>query len=76
MVTEADPMLSPQTLGRVSASYRRGYYDGYDGKRASDEKASAHPFDRPFSSGDYASGHKAGANDRKWNDHYAAKNRT
>ena len=61
-------MLTPKTLERVSASYRRGYYDGYNGQPAVDAKASEHPFDRPFANADYASGHKAGANDRKWAD--------
>ena len=63
-------MLSPSVLNRVSDSYRRGYYDGYAGKPAEDAKASTHPFDRPFANGDYANGHKAGANDRKWAEHY------
>lgn len=66
-------MLSPATLERVSASYRRGYYDGYDGKPLADEKAPTHPFDRPFAVHDYANGHKAGANDRAWNDFYAGR---
>jgi hypothetical protein len=61
-------MLSPKTLERVSASYRRGYYDGHAGKPAEDAKASAHPFDRPFANADYAAGHEAGANDRKWSE--------
>ena len=58
-------MLSPQTLERVSVSYRRGYYDGYDGKPVGygDER---HPFDRPFANFDYEQGYKAGANDKKW----------
>jgi len=63
-------VLSPQTLNRVSSSYRRGYYDGYGQKPATDALKSEHPFDRPFANHDYANGHKAGANDRKWEDHY------
>jgi hypothetical protein len=59
-------MLSAQTLNRVSPSYARGYRDGYDGKTAADGKANSHPFDRPFANFDYAKGHEAGANDRKW----------
>lgn len=64
-------MLSAETLNRVSASYARGYRDGYAGRPAVDEKASTHPFDRPFANFDYARGHAAGANDAKW----AAKDR-
>ena len=57
---------------RVSASYARGYRDGYDKRPAQDAKAPDHPFDRPFANHDYAAGHKAGVIDRKWADHYAA----
>jgi hypothetical protein len=60
-------VLSPQTLNRVSNSYRRGYYDGYDGRDPVGEKTDG-PFDRPFANFDYTEGHKAGANDRKWAD--------
>lgn len=56
-------MLSPQTLERVSVSYRRGYYDGYDGKAADNPKR--HPFDRPFANFDYEQGYKAGASDKQ-----------
>lgn len=66
-------MLSAATLNRVSASYRRGYEDGYAGREPVGEKTDS-PLDRPFADYDYAEGHKAGANDRKWADHYAARN--
>jgi hypothetical protein len=67
-------MLSPATLERVSCSYRRGYYDGYDGKPevgpvaglAIVDGAARDPFDRPFSRFDYEQGYKAGASDKKW----------
>jgi hypothetical protein len=55
-------MLSPTTLERVSCSYRRGYYDGYDGKPVNNP--TRHPFDHPFANHDYAAGYKAGANDK------------
>lgn len=57
-------MLSPQTLERVSCSYRRGYYDGYDGKVV--DNSQRDPLDRPFANFDYEQGYKAGANDKKW----------
>jgi hypothetical protein len=57
-------MLSPATLERVSVSYRRGYYDGYDGKVADNPQRD--PLDRPFSNFDYEQGYKAGANDKHW----------
>lgn len=56
-------MLSPQTLERVSVSYRRGYYDGYDGKPVNNP--ARHPLDRPFANFDYDQGYKAGANDKR-----------
>ncbi len=63
-------MLSPQTLNRVSASYRKGYYDGYDGKPqavyADFDFTSNSAVVRPFANHDYQDGYKAGANDRKW----------
>lgn len=59
-------MLSPETLERVSASYRRGYYDGYCGEVP--QNPPRDHFDRPFANDDYAAGYKAGANDRKWSD--------
>lgn len=59
-------MLSPQTLERVSCSYRRGYYDGYDGKEMKDAKAPTSFDDRPFATFDYEQGYKAGANDKRW----------
>ena len=57
-------MLSPQTLERVSCSYRRGYYDGYDGNTADNPQRD--PLERPFANFDYAQGYKAGASDKKW----------
>jgi hypothetical protein len=57
-------MLSPKTLERVSVSYRRGYYDGYDGKAV--DNPARDPFDRPFANFDYDQGYKAGASDKKW----------
>lgn len=62
-------MLSAQTLERVSSSYRRGYYDGYDGKPNANLPVpttdSGVPL-KPFSDYDYSEGYKAGANDAKW----------
>lgn len=64
-------MLSPQTLERVSVSYRKGYYDGYDGKpqharEPLDITDTGSPHLKPFANHDYEAGYKAGANDRKW----------
>jgi hypothetical protein len=56
-------MLSPSTLERVSVSYRRGYYDGYDGKTV--DNPARDPFDRPFSNFDYDQGYKAGSSDKR-----------
>ncbi len=64
-------MLSPQTLERVSVSYRDGYYDGYYG-RPTQNVQGKHPFDRPFSTYDYDQGYHAGANDAKWSKKHAA----
>ena len=69
-------MLSPSTLNRVSNSYRRGYYDGHDGKANANDAVpttdNGVPL-KPFSDFDYSEGYKAGANDRKWADHYAGR---
>jgi hypothetical protein len=65
-------MLSPQTLNRVSNSYRRGYYDGYEKSEAVGEQTDG-PFDRPFANFDYSEGYKAGANDRLWADRRAVQ---
>jgi len=62
-------MLSPNTLERVSHSYRRGYYDGYFGRENKND-----PVERtdngipmkPFSDFDYSEGYKSGANDAYW----------
>lgn len=66
-------MLTPQSLDRVSCSYRRGYYDGYDGRGCKDPHGPDHPFDRPFANADYVEGHKAGANDAKWERHFTIR---
>jgi hypothetical protein len=60
-------MISANTLSQVSNSFRRGYYDGYDGKPKVNQ-IGRHPFDRPFANFDYDEGYKAGINDRKWAD--------
>lgn len=68
-------MLSPATLNRVSHSYRRGYYDGYEGRESANNPVPDYqgvPL-KPFSDHDYSEGFKAGANDRKWSDHYATR---
>lgn len=69
-------MLSAATLNRVSSSYRRGYYDGYDKKPAANLPVpttdNGIPL-RPFSDSDYRSGRAAGLNDRYWSDFYAGK---
>lgn len=59
-------MLSPQTLERVSFSYRRGYYDGYFERGCCDSQAPDHPFDRPFAEHDYKAGYEAGNTDALW----------
>jgi hypothetical protein len=59
-------MLSPAMLERVSASYRRGYYDGYEGRECKDSLPSTGLGDRPFADYDYNQGHHAGANDARW----------
>jgi hypothetical protein len=65
-------MLTDATLNRVSGDYRRGYHDGY-AKREENFRNAPDPFNgRPFAASDYANRYKAGANDRKWSDHYAA----
>lgn len=64
-------MLSVATLNRVSSSYRRGYYDGFEGKLHQNlpvEKTAQGIPMRPFSDFDYDEGHKAGKNDRYWAD--------
>ena len=62
-------MLSPNTLERVSHSYRRGYYDGYFGRENRNDPVPATaegvPL-KPFSNFDYGEGYGAGANDAKW----------
>lgn len=67
-------MLSSAALNRVSSSYARGYRDGYAGNDGGDPKAPRHPFDRPFANFDYREGYAAGANDRKWAEHYRQRN--
>lgn len=62
-------MLSPQTLNRVSHSYRRGYYDGHAGKAPKNDPVpttdNGIPM-KPFSDFDYNEGWEAGANDAYW----------
>jgi hypothetical protein len=58
-------MLSPATLNRVSASYARGYRDGYASKLPPTLWEPVDPFDRPFANFDYVEGYKAGANDAR-----------
>lgn len=69
-------MLSPETLNRVSSSYRRGYYDGYEKRQASNlpvpTTTNGIPL-KPFSDSDYASGRAAGLNDRYWSDFRAGR---
>lgn len=68
-------MLSANTLNRVSHSYRRGYYDGYDGKANQNEPVPTTDMGipmKPFSDYDYQEGYGAGANDRKWSDRLKA----
>lgn len=63
-------MLSPQTLERVSHSYRRGYYAGYFGEENKNNpvpECRGVPL-KPFSDFDYSEGYKAGSNDRAWAD--------
>lgn len=67
-------MLSDATLERVSVSYRNGYRDGYAGRtnRVPETGLSLIGDDpiagtlKPFAANDYATGHKAGANDKHW----------
>jgi len=62
-------MLSPNTLERVSHSYRRGYYDGYYGRENKNDPVVRTDNNiplKPFSDFDYAEGYKAGANDAYW----------
>lgn len=69
-------MLSAKTLERVSAAYRKGYYDGHAGRpktvpetgieKISDDTIGGRI--APFADVDYENGYKAGANDRKWSD--------
>ena len=62
-------MLSAQTLERVSVAYRRGYYDGYEARQLFCQVRPE--YIKPFADFDYDEGYKAGANDAKWNRHYA-----
>lgn len=64
-------MLSNATLERVSVAYRRGYRDGYDGTNQGANVTAE--YIKPFASFDYKEGLESGANDRKWDDYYAAK---
>lgn len=69
-------MLGPDTLNRVSSSYRRGYYDGWDKKLAQNLPVpttdNGIPL-KPFSDSDYAAGRAAGLNDRYWSDFRAGR---
>jgi hypothetical protein len=67
-------MLRNAALERVSVAYRRGYRDGYNG---TNQGANVRPeYIKPVAEFDYAEGLMAGANDRKWDDHYANRNRS
>jgi hypothetical protein len=63
-------MLSPETLNRVSNSFRRGYYDGYFAREHSGKQTND-PLHKPFANFDYDEGYKAGKNDAKWNKFYS-----
>jgi hypothetical protein len=64
-------MLSAATLERVSVAYRRGYNDGHGGR---ERFCAVKPeYIKPFAEHDYEAGYKAGANDRRWADEYAAR---
>lgn len=68
-------MLSSATLNRVSHSYRRGYYDGYDLTPPKNDPVPDYrgvPL-KPFSDYDYSEGYKAGKNDRYWADFRSGK---
>lgn len=62
-------VLSAKTLERVSISYRRGYYDGYDQKQPQNKSVqktdNGIPM-KPFSDHDYFEGYRAGLNDYYW----------
>jgi hypothetical protein len=64
-------MLSNQTLERVGVAYRRGYRDGYDKKAAF--IAVKPEYIKPFAEHDYTEGHKAGSNDRAWDDYFSGE---
>lgn len=69
-------MLRPNTLNRVSDSYRRGYYDGFALKphanRAIPVTDHGIPM-KPFSDFDYAEGRAAGLNDYYWQEKRAGR---
>ena len=64
-------MLSTATLERVSTAYRKGYYDGYEGREPFCEVKPG--YIKPFANYDYEQGLKAGANDAKWETYYAER---
>jgi len=67
-------MLDPATLYRVSSSYRRGYYDGWEKQPAKNLPVPRTDNNiplRPFSDSDYSAGRAAGLNDRYWSDYRA-----
>lgn len=66
-------MLSPSVLGRVSASYRRGYMAAFEGAPCVDGRPSTGLGDRPFASHDFTEGYEAGANDLHWDTVYAGR---
>jgi hypothetical protein len=59
-------MLSARTLDRVSDQFRRGYREGYEGTPM--VVPEAYGAAGMFANFDYVEGHKAGANDRKWDE--------
>lgn len=69
-------MLTTETLNRVSHSYRRGYYDGYDQKPRNnlsiDKTENGIPL-KPFSDFDYNEGYLAGLNDFYWENFRSGK---
>jgi len=76
-------MLSDEQLQRIGYSYRRGYQDGYGGRKKREDGETKpspgldpwRPGERPFVGFDYSEGYKAGANDARWDRQAAAGQR-